>query len=77
VGSIATAALAGMAPRSWREQMRGTSRHLAAAQIAEAAQLTRYYFYDARNGLIHASEFPSAYNQNSQPSRKKLIEPFI
>jgi hypothetical protein len=65
LGSIATAIIAGIALNAWRDQMRGTSRHQAAAEIAEAAQLTRYHFYDARNSMYLASEFPAAYHANA------------
>jgi len=34
---VATAIIAGIALSAWRDQLRGTSRHMAAAEIFEAA----------------------------------------
>lgn len=71
LAALATAGIAGWALRSWQDQVRGTSRHTAAAEIAEAAQLTRYHFYDARNPMIFTPEFPASYHQSNQRSRKE------
>lgn len=66
--AVATAFIAWLALTAWRGQMRGTSRHLAAAEILEAAQLMKFYFYDARNPLYVASEFPAGYHQLVNPN---------
>jgi hypothetical protein len=73
IAAVATALIAWMALRSWRDQMRGASRHAAAAQIAEAARLTKYHFYDARNPWYDAAEFPPAYHA-AQPPRSNTAE---
>jgi len=62
IGSIATAVVAWIAFLAWRTQLRGASKHAAAAEIAESAQLLRYHFYDARSSLIFAGEFPESYH---------------
>jgi hypothetical protein len=62
IGSIATAVVAWWAFLAWRTQLRGASKHAAAAEIAESAQLLRYHFYDARSSLIFAGEFPESYH---------------
>jgi hypothetical protein len=69
LGSIATAVIAGMALNAWRDQIRGTSRHQAAAEIAEAALLMKYHFYDARGAFYGSWEFPPAYHSNSNRTR--------
>jgi hypothetical protein len=74
VGSIATAIIAGMALYSWRDQMRGASRHVAAAEIAEAARLMKYHFYDARNAFFDIAEFPPTYR--TQPSPRSNADEF-
>ena len=61
VGSVVTAGVALAAYRAWRPQLRGASKHTAAAKILEAARLARYHFYDARNTVITAGEFPAEY----------------
>jgi hypothetical protein len=63
LAALATAAIAWMALRSWREQASGTSKHKAAAKIAEAARLMKYHFYDARNPSYDSVEFPPEFNQ--------------
>jgi hypothetical protein len=75
-GSIVTAVIAGMALYSWRDQMRGTSRHAAAAEIAEAAQLIRYHFYGARNAFIDISEFPRGYSSQTNPSNSAKADAY-
>jgi len=74
LGSVATAIIAGLALNAWRDQMRGTSRHLAASEIAEAARLMKYHFYDARNALYMASEFPPAYNAQTTHTNQEEAE---
>ncbi len=70
--AIATAAIAFKALLAWRDQMRGASKHVAAAEILEAARLMRYHFYDARNAMYVPSEFPASYYQVSgQRSRQE------
>jgi hypothetical protein len=65
IAAVATAIIAGIALSAWRDQVRGTSRHQAAAEIAEAALLMKYHFYDARSPFYGAWEFPPAYHSNS------------
>lgn len=43
---------------TWREELRGTSRHQAAREIDVAAEAYRYAFYAARSPMYWASEFP-------------------
>jgi len=62
LAAVATAIIAGFALYAWRNQIRGTSKHKAAVEIAEAAELTKYHFYDARNFFFGAWEFPAAYH---------------
>src|ERR1017187_8771337 len=62
IGSIAPAVVAWWAFLAWRTQLLGASKHAAAAEIAESAQLLRYHFYDARSSLIFAGEFPENYH---------------
>lgn len=59
--TAATALIAWAAYRAWLPQLRGSSKHAAAAAILEAARLMRYHFYDARSPWISAGEFPPAY----------------
>jgi hypothetical protein len=66
-GAFATALIAWLALRSWRDQLRGTSKHAAAAEIAEAARLTKYLFYDARNPFYDSGEFPPSYHLRLEP----------
>jgi hypothetical protein len=68
LAAVAAAGIAGKALRSWQDQMRGASRHAAAAEIAEAARLTKYHFYDARNPWFGAGEFPPAYRKLQKPT---------
>jgi hypothetical protein len=67
IGAVATAVIAWIALRSWRDQVRGQSSHAAAAEIAEAARLLKYHFYDARNPFWSATEFPPAYRTAPTP----------
>ena len=69
LAALATVAIAWMALRSWREQASGTSKHKAAAKIAEAARLMKYHFYDARNPIYDSVEFPAAYNLQQSTNR--------
>jgi hypothetical protein len=69
IAAVATAIIAWAALRSWRDQMRGTSRHAAAAEIAETARLTKYHFYDARSPLYEQWEFPPDYDVLTQHGR--------
>lgn len=73
-GGVATAIIAGVALSAWRDQIRGTSRHAAAAEIAEAAVLMKYHFYDARNAFFDIGEFPPTYR--SQPSPRSYADEF-
>jgi Tfp pilus assembly protein PilE len=59
--AVATAIIAGIALSAWRDQIRGTSRHAAGAEIAEAARLMKYHFYDARNPWYDTGEFSPSY----------------
>jgi hypothetical protein len=72
--AVATAIIAGMALSAWRDQMRGTSRHMAAAEIAEATALMKYHFYDARNAFYDIAEFPPSYR--TQPSPRSNADEF-
>jgi hypothetical protein len=72
LAALATAAIAWMALRSWRDQASGMSKHKAAAKIAEAALLMKYHFYDARNPMYDPVEFPAAYNLQKPASRGPL-----
>jgi hypothetical protein len=67
LAALATAVFAWLALSAWRGQMRGTSRHMAAAEIAEAAQLIKYHFYDARNAFVVVGEFPPTYRSLRPP----------
>jgi hypothetical protein len=67
LATVATAVFAGLALSAWRGQMRGTSRHAAAAEIAEAARLLKYYFYDARHPYVDTGEFPPNYRSLRPP----------
>jgi hypothetical protein len=69
LAAVATAIIAGIALSAWRDQVRGTSRHQAASEIAEAALLMKYHFYDARSPFYGAWEFPPAYHSNSNRTR--------
>lgn len=73
--AVATAVIALKALLAWRDQVRGSSKHAAAAEILEAARLTRYHFYDARNAFYVTSEFPASYNQVSgERSRQEEVD---
>lgn len=68
--AVATAVIAAVALSTWRDQMRGTSRHAAAAEIAEAAQLLKYHFYEARSAWVDAGEFPAGYSTGGTPTQE-------
>jgi hypothetical protein len=70
VAAFIAAGIAWVALKSWQDQMRGTSRHTAAAEALEAARLLKYHFYDARNMWWDASEFPPDYKTSSMPVSK-------
>lgn len=75
LAAVATAIIAGIALRTWRTPLRGTTRHNAAAEILEQARLFRYLFYDARNPIYWAGEFPPGYHEKSredQAARRRL-----
>jgi len=67
LAAVVTAGIAAKALWSWQDQMRGTSRHAAAAEIAEAAQLMKYHFYDARNPWFGIGEFSPSYRSLKRP----------
>jgi hypothetical protein len=46
----------------WQSQLRGTTRHNVAVEIAVAAGRLRLHFYSARAPLVFASEFPMSYH---------------
>lgn len=63
---VATAIIAVIALRTWRTPVHGTTRHNAAAEILEQARLFRYLFYDARNPMYWAGEFPPGYHEKKR-----------
>jgi hypothetical protein len=60
---LGTLIVAIWAAMSWREQLRGGSKHLVAQEVATAARLLRYAFYSARSPMIEGWEFPEVYWQ--------------
>jgi len=63
--SFLTLVLGVFAVRMWRVQLRGGTKHQAAHEIAEAARMLRYAFYDARSPFFSAGEFPPSYRQRA------------
>jgi len=74
IASLLTVVVAVIALRSWRTQMRATTKHTAANEIGEAASLARYHFYNARNPLYLAAEFPDWYNGTEKRERSRDME---
>jgi hypothetical protein len=77
VAAIAAAGTLGVAvwaARSWREQLRGGSKHTVAQEVATAARALRYAFYGARSPLIEGWEFPESYWSRGPTSRKSNTE---
>lgn len=74
LGALITAAIAASALRSWRSQLRATTKHTAANEIAAAASLLRYHFYDARNPLYTTDEWPSWYYEKPEQERSREDE---
>ena len=74
VGALITAAIAAAALRSWRSQLQTTTKHAAANEIAAAASLMRYHFYDARNPLYTTDEWPSWYYEKPEQERSREDE---
>jgi hypothetical protein len=62
VGTFVTAAVAVYVAFTWQENLRKGTRHEAAIKVLEEASLFRYHFYDARNPLYLAGEFPPEYH---------------
>jgi hypothetical protein len=58
LATAVTAVFAWMAITSWRAQLRGASKHAASQEIAVAAGMLKYAFYDARSPMILVWEFP-------------------
>lgn len=54
--TVAMAITALGALSSWREQLRGTTKHDAALELATAAKTLRYHFFEARSPFYDASE---------------------
>jgi hypothetical protein len=75
LGSIATAFIAWFAFRSWRDPLRGSNKHAAAAEIEEAVRLARHRFFEARERNIDMSEYPPAFHsQREHRSNEQLAE---
>ena len=72
LSALATAIFAWKALTVWREEMRGGSKHAAAAEIAEAASLTRYYFYEARIPMYLVDEYPEPYHALKPEDRDEV-----
>jgi hypothetical protein len=62
IGTAATAIAAGYAAITWRWNLRQQTKHNAAVHVLEQCSLFRYLFYDARNPLYPANEFPPEYH---------------
>lgn len=73
IASLATVVLALIALRSWRIQLHGSSKHAAAQQIAVAARMLSYAFYDARSPMIWAGEFPPEYYETGHQDRTNAL----
>lgn len=61
LAAIATFGVALWAAASWREQLRGGSKHAVAQEVATAARSLSYAFYGARSPMIEGWEFPERY----------------
>jgi hypothetical protein len=71
VAALGAALVALRALYMWPIQMRATTRHEAAAEIAEAAELLWYHFYDARNPFYASGEFPAEYLVIENPTDRQ------
>ena len=61
LAAVGTLVVAAWAALSWREQLRGGSKHTVAQEVATAARALRYAFYGVRSPLIEGWEFPESY----------------
>jgi hypothetical protein len=74
MAAIGTLIVAIWAARSWREQLRGGSKHTVAQEVATAARALKYAFYGARSPLIEGWEFPESYWSRGPAARRTNTE---
>lgn len=74
LAAVGTLGVAIWAARSWREQLRGGSKHTVAQEVATAARALRYAFYGARSPLIEGWEFPESYWSRGPAARRSNTE---
>jgi hypothetical protein len=60
---VVTAIVAVYVAFTWQSNLRKATKHKAAIRVLEQAALFRHLFYDARNPLYIAGEFPPSYNK--------------